>query len=51
MCEDLEGTGQDGLNDLHQEVAISLLTTEGYDGQNCCVSIQACLALRDTVVT
>lgn len=53
MCEDLElkRTGQDGRSDLRQEVAISLLTAEGYDGENCCVSVQACLALRETLVT
>ena len=48
MCEDLERTGQSGLR---PEVAISLLTAEGYEGENCCVSIQACLALRETLVT
>ena len=54
ICDDLERSSlmnQESRGDLHQEVAISLLTAEGYDGQNCCVSIQACLALKETVCT
>lgn len=44
MCADLEPSSSEKGSTL-QEIALSLLTVEGYDGQNCCISLHACLAL------
>ena len=49
LCAEVEpsqSVGKDGGSSLQpQEIALSLLTVEGYDGQNSCVSLLACLAV------
>ena len=42
----METRGKDGSP--QEQVALSLLTAEGYDGQNCCISLHACLALEES---
>lgn len=49
MIDDLEcveTVPPEKRGNLRRDVPLSLLTVQGYEGQNCCVSILASVALR-----
>ena len=48
MCADLEPSLVETNGSSQQEVALSLLVAEGCDGQNCCISLHACLAVKES---
>ena len=48
MCEGLEERQGGSRSPGHRKIPLSLLTAEGYDGQNCGISLHACLAVKNT---